>query len=396
MGFLAGFRDGFTDLIVGIGVSILTFFGVPVAAGPTCTVDLSADQLAWSVTEAADVTIAALTDSPPVPGASQDIPNAHPFSGTLDELFSRKPQVILDELRNNGVPNASFDPSSNGLIDGFFPNATVANRICEVYFPGSKNDGYSTRSYKTPKNNTILILEGGVWRQERASNFPRKGRHIERSASFICERDASIPPMSGTHDFTPSLPVGTHTYRLIAQGPSGTNTCEASVTVPPAGEDDDAPGAGAGAGSGVGGSGSGSGSGSGVGPLPQCSDGIDNDNDGRADYPEDPKCQSAGDNNEFAIPNPPAVLALFPAQSLVRSGETATLSWNIKNVQTDSCTLSGTNGDSWVLSDDDINGSRTSSPLSVETVFTLSCADLDDNPVSTATTIKIAPSFQEL
>jgi hypothetical protein len=37
-----------------------------------------------------------------------------------------------------------------------------------------------------------------------------------------------------------------------------------------------------------------------VPPLPQCSDGIDNDGDGFTDYPDDPKCTDALDDNEFA------------------------------------------------------------------------------------------------
>jgi hypothetical protein len=35
------------------------------------------------------------------------------------------------------------------------------------------------------------------------------------------------------------------------------------------------------------------------GPLPQCSDGLDNDNDGLVDYPEDPGCENPKDDDEF-------------------------------------------------------------------------------------------------
>lgn len=34
-------------------------------------------------------------------------------------------------------------------------------------------------------------------------------------------------------------------------------------------------------------------------PLPQCSDGIDNDGDGHIDFPDDPNCTSRDDNSEF-------------------------------------------------------------------------------------------------
>ena len=33
-------------------------------------------------------------------------------------------------------------------------------------------------------------------------------------------------------------------------------------------------------------------------PKPACSDGVDNDNDGKIDFPADPGCTSAADNNE--------------------------------------------------------------------------------------------------
>ncbi len=40
----------------------------------------------------------------------------------------------------------------------------------------------------------------------------------------------------------------------------------------------------------------------GGGPAPQCSDGIDNDGDGLTDYPADPGCADANDNDEFNAP----------------------------------------------------------------------------------------------
>jgi hypothetical protein len=39
-------------------------------------------------------------------------------------------------------------------------------------------------------------------------------------------------------------------------------------------------------------------------PTPQCSDSIDNDNDGLTDYPSDPGCTSASDNDEYNPPTP--------------------------------------------------------------------------------------------
>ncbi|MEM6930928.1 MAG: hypothetical protein AAF602_28595, partial [Myxococcota bacterium] len=44
------------------------------------------------------------------------------------------------------------------------------------------------------------------------------------------------------------------------------------------------------------------------GTLGACSDGIDNDNDGRVDFPDEPGCASPGDSNEADPPEAPACL----------------------------------------------------------------------------------------
>jgi len=384
-----GFWGNFVDFFVGVGIAVLTFVGVPVATGPTCTIDLSASQLAWTAEEATDVTITALTDSPAVPGASQTLDDPRPFSGGLDTLFSQRPQVILQELQKNGVPNASFNPSSSGLIDGFNQTKTVANRICEVYFPGSHNTGYATKKYKSPKDNSILDFNGTTWTQRRASEYPDKGRHINRGTGFTCERSIEIPPLSGTHNFQPTLPVGTHTYRVIAQGPKGTKTCDATVVVTDDTQPDDDPdnsdnGDGSGGnGDGSGGNDSGGGSGE-----PQCSDGIDNDRDGAIDG-ADVDCESDADNNEFVGSVTSDIsFSVFPM--LIFAGNSTAVSWSATDVS--SCSVTGTNGDSWNGS----SGSENSSPIDAETTFTLLCTETDGDTVTAAETVKLVPSFQEI
>jgi hypothetical protein len=55
---------------------------------------------------------------------------------------------------------------------------------------------------------------------------------------------------------------------------------------------------------------------SGPPPLPQCSDGVDNDGDGKTDYPADPGCTSAADDSESPNPSSPTApgIAAVPAQ----------------------------------------------------------------------------------
>lgn len=68
---------------------------------------------------------------------------------------------------------------------------------------------------------------------------------------------------------------------------------------------------------------------------PQCDDDIDNDNDGRIDYPSDPGCSSYNDDNEYnSTPDPvdECYINSFTADGddsiTIDEGESATLRWN--------------------------------------------------------------------
>ncbi len=126
-------------------------------------------------------------------------------------------------------------------------------------------------------------------------------------------------------------------------------------------------------------------------PNPQCSDGIDNNGNGEIDYPADLTCSSISDNNEEVAAT--AALSLT-APSLVQPNASVTLSWSAANVQADSCILTGTNGNSWNLTGS--SGTRTSSVLTNETVFTLMCTNLNSDAVSVTATVRITPSFEEI
>lgn len=126
-------------------------------------------------------------------------------------------------------------------------------------------------------------------------------------------------------------------------------------------------------------------------PNPQCSDGVDNNGNGLVDYPNDTVCTDFSDGNEEVVPE--ASLSLS-GPSLIRSNTSVTLAWSVSNVQANSCTMSGTNGDSWVLSGS--LGNQVSSPLTNKTIFVLSCTNLAGVQVSSETTVGIAPSFKEI
>ncbi len=78
---------------------------------------------------------------------------------------------------------------------------------------------------------------------------------------------------------------------------------------------------------------------------------------------------------------------------IVRSGLTAYVFWNVANVQ--SCTVAGSNGDSWTGLTSGASGRETSA-IFQQTAYTLSCVPLTGGSFSPETLlVNILPSFQE-
>ncbi|MFH1188241.1 MAG: hypothetical protein V1652_00140 [bacterium] len=117
---------------------------------------------------------------------------------------------------------------------------------------------------------------------------------------------------------------------------------------------------------------------------PQCNDGIDNDGDGKTDYPSDPGCSGANDNDE-ADPLAPLIVEFIPVPiitttfscsvplyadpaSIARSQST-TLKWDCPEAT--SCIL---NGGSITNATVSATGARTVTPLDT-TTYTLLCTD---------------------
>jgi hypothetical protein len=136
-------------------------------------------------------------------------------------------------------------------------------------------------------------------------------------------------------------------------------------------------------------------------PASQCSDNADNDNDGLVDS-LDSDCSATAGLSEFPTGQPPAgppaappspILDLRVIPSLVRSGNTTKVNWSAQNVQ--SCTVTAPNGDTWSGLQSAIGG-ETSSPITAETRYTLSCTDLNGTTHTKTATVRIIPTFQEL
>lgn len=81
---------------------------------------------------------------------------------------------------------------------------------------------------------------------------------------------------------------------------------------------------------------------------------------------------------------------------LVSSGDTTQVHWNVDDVV--SCTVTGTNGDSWTGLSAGTAG-QTSSPIVAQTTYTLSCAaypTITPPTVTETATVNLIPIFEEL
>jgi hypothetical protein len=90
--------------------------------------------------------------------------------------------------------------------------------------------------------------------------------------------------------------------------------------------------------------------------------------------------------------SPETLLDLRVVPSLVRGGNTTKVNWSAQNVE--SCTVSGENGDSWNGVQSPVGG-ETSSPITTQTTYTLSCIDVDGATLTKQATVRIIPSWRE-
>jgi len=85
-------------------------------------------------------------------------------------------------------------------------------------------------------------------------------------------------------------------------------------------------------------------------------------------------------------------LQLIPG--LLQSGETTLVHWSVSNAR--SCTVTGSNGDSWSGLSSPAKG-ETSKPIVSQTTYTLSCTAYSTNPgVSETETVNVTPAFREM
>jgi len=83
-------------------------------------------------------------------------------------------------------------------------------------------------------------------------------------------------------------------------------------------------------------------------------------------------------------------IRLHGGPPLVASGDTVNVNWQVTDVR--SCEVTGNNGDAW----SGASGAQISSPITAQTIYTLTCIGLDDSTVTRSATVNITPIFQEL
>jgi hypothetical protein len=131
----------------------------------------------------------------------------------------------------------------------------------------------------------------------------------------------------------------------------------------------------------------------------QCADGVDNNNNELIDLADTYACTNAQDQTEDTLASGSLTVSLvvsggISGKSIVRVNTAASLTWTGTNVVSGSCTMTGTNGDSFTLSG--TSGTQVSSLLQNETTFTLLCTDQNQEVVKAVTTVKVSPYFIEI
>jgi hypothetical protein len=97
---------------------------------------------------------------------------------------------------------------------------------------------------------------------------------------------------------------------------------------------------------------------------------------------------SLGDATAFRRSLISALLDVHP--NLVRTNDTTKITWT--SIETTSCTVTGSNGDSWT----GLSGEKTSSPITGETTYTLDCTAFDGSKVTETKKVNVAPGVIEI
>ncbi len=94
------------------------------------------------------------------------------------------------------------------------------------------------------------------------------------------------------------------------------------------------------------------------------------------------------------LPAPSGTADIRAVPPLVKPGLTTVISWSTTNVQAGSCAVTENNPtiiDSWTGA----SGSQPSSGITQQTIYTLRCTGLNNQPISDSVVVNIVPDFEE-
>lgn len=97
---------------------------------------------------------------------------------------------------------------------------------------------------------------------------------------------------------------------------------------------------------------------------------------------------SLGDATAFRKSLITALLDVYP--NLVMANDVTKVTWT--SIETTSCTVTGSNGDSWT----GLSGEKVSSPITGETTYTLNCVAFDGSTVTDTKKVNVSPGVIEI
>lgn len=102
-----------------------------------------------------------------------------------------------------------------------------------------------------------------------------------------------------------------------------------------------------------------------------------------------------GCSDDACISPPSPNIDIVASPTLLKPSEISQISWKAANVT--SCTITGTNGDSWSCSGSACSATTTkpSSPIVAQTTYTLSCTGDDNSSEGDSVIVSVVPTFNE-
>lgn len=297
------------------------------------------------------------------------------FTGKQKDFMAKYGSIVTQDMQaHGGVSIRNADMYTGKKTGG---GGATLTHLCELIDPNAKATNYKSRKYNSPGNNSIVLWNGTSWERHGAKRY---NSHV--SGPFTCTSyepgdsgsvvtPGELPEENEANNFSEPF-IFTITQPQCSDGIDNDN--DGDIDYP---ADSDCSGGGDAR----------------EGATAQCADGIDNDGDGLIDL-SDGGCSGIGDNNETNEPDaavlPQVDIFTIPAVPLVRKGTEVTVVWTATNVN--SCVVSGPSI-SKAYSSESVSD-QSDVEIEARSVYTISC-DTVNGTVTDSVSIGVVPSFIE-